>query len=155
MRCPQCSHNKSNVVDSRQSDDNRAIRRRRQCENCGLRFTTFERVETTPLLVVKKNGNREEFKREKILNGIIRSAEKRPISRETMDIAVDNIEKRVHSTGKSEIASVLIGEFVMEELSKMDEVAYVRFASVYRQFKDMNTFLKELEDMMQKNKSEG
>jgi len=152
MKCPKCSNNHSRVVDSRQSDDNRAIRRRRQCENCGFRFTTFERIETTPILVVKKNGNREEFKREKIFNGIVRSAEKRPVSMEEMEKSVERIEKRLYELGKNEIPSDLIGEYVMEELAELDEVAYIRFASVYRQFKDMSVFMKELEDMMSKMK---
>ena len=152
MKCPKCANNHSRVVDSRQSEDNRAIRRRRQCEECGFRFTTFERIESTPILVVKKDGNREEFKRDKILNGIVRSAEKRPISMEAMEESVERIEKRLYDYGKNEIPSDIIGQYVMEELAELDEVAYIRFASVYRQFKDMSVFMKELEEMMQKFK---
>ncbi|MDR2834364.1 MAG: transcriptional regulator NrdR [Streptococcaceae bacterium] len=154
MRCPKCGNNHSRVIDSRQSEDNRAIRRRRQCENCGFRFTTFERIESPPILVVKKDGTREEFKREKILNGIVRSAEKRPVSMEEMENSVARIEKRILENGSNEISSISIGEYVMEELAELDEVAYIRFASVYRQFKDMSVFMKELEEMMQKMKKE-
>ena len=149
MKCPKCKDNRSKVVDSRQLEDGGAIRRRRECENCGFRFTTFERIEQTPLLVVKKNDEREEFKREKILRGIVRSAEKRSISMDQMTEIVDKVEKKVLAIGESEISTNQVGEYVMEELAKVDEVAYIRFASVYRQFKDMSVFLEELEDMMQ------
>ncbi|MBS7576688.1 MULTISPECIES: transcriptional regulator NrdR [unclassified Enterococcus] len=149
MKCPKCKDNRSKVVDSRQLEDGGAIRRRRECENCGFRFTTFERIEQTPLLVVKKNGEREEFKREKILRGIVRSAEKRSISMDQMTEIVDKVEKKVLAIGENEISTNQVGEYVMEELAKVDEVAYIRFASVYRQFKDMSVFLEELEDMMQ------
>lgn len=128
------------------------IRRRRECENCGFRFTTFERVEATPLLVIKKNGAREEFNREKVLRGIIRSAEKRPVSMETMTGVVDDVENKVRSLGENEISSQVIGEYVMEQLADIDEISYIRFASVYRQFKDMHVFLNELQDMMERDK---
>lgn len=150
MHCPKCRHNNSRVIDSRQTDDGRAIRRRRECENCGYRFTTFERIEEAPLLVIKKNGAREEFNREKILRGLIRSAEKRPVAMEQMEQIVDHVEKRIRESGESEISSNLIGEYVMEDLKNVDEIAYIRFASVYRQFKDMSVFLKELEDIVGK-----
>ena len=150
MHCPKCHHQNSKVVDSRQADDGRAIRRRRECEHCGFRFTTFERIEETPLLVIKKNGDREEFNREKILRGLIRSAEKRPVAMEQMEQIVDHVESRIRELGENEISSNLIGEYVMEDLKDVDEIAYIRFASVYRQFKDMSVFLKELEDIVGK-----
>ncbi|EOT43227.1 MULTISPECIES: transcriptional regulator NrdR [Enterococcus] len=150
MRCPKCHHNSSRVVDSRQTDDGRTIRRRRECENCGFRFTTFEKIEAAPLLVIKKNGEREEFNREKILRGLIRSAEKRPVAMEQMEQIVDHVENRVRSLGENEVSTTLIGEYVMEDLVDVDEIAYIRFASVYRQFKDMSVFLKELQDIVAK-----
>jgi len=150
VHCPKCHYNSSRVIDSRQADDGRAIRRRRECENCGFRFTTFERLEETPLLVVKKNGDREEFSREKILRGLIRSAEKRPVAMEQMESVVDHVEARVREMGDKAVSTNQIGEFVMEELVNLDEIAYIRFASVYRQFKDMSVFLKELQDLVDK-----
>ncbi|MHC5230097.1 transcriptional regulator NrdR [Enterococcus sp. LJL99] len=153
MHCPKCHHNNSRVIDSRQADDGRAIRRRRECESCGYRFTTFERIEAAPLLVIKKNGDREEFNREKMLRGLIRSAEKRPVTMEQMVQIVDNVENRVRSMGENEVSTHLIGEYVMEDLVNLDEIAYIRFASVYRQFKDMSVFLKELQDIVDKAKS--
>lgn len=152
MRCPKCQHNNSRVVDSRQTDDGRTIRRRRECENCGFRFTTFERIEAAPLLVIKKNGAREEFNREKILRGLIRSAEKRPVAMEQMEKVVDDVENRVRSMGENEVSTTIIGEYVMENLVDLDEIAYIRFASVYRQFKDMSVFLKELQEIVEKAK---
>ncbi|MDA5386913.1 transcriptional regulator NrdR [Loigolactobacillus backii] len=154
MQCPRCHHNGSRVVDSRPTDEGRVIRRRRECENCGFRFTTFERVEQTPLLVIKKNGTREEFNREKILRGLIRSAEKRPVTMEQMTQIVDEVENKVRSLGENEVASQAIGEYVMGLLADVDEITYIRFASVYRQFKDMNVFLKELNDMVEKDKKQ-
>lgn len=153
MRCPKCQHNSSRVIDSRQADDGRAIRRRRECENCGFRFTTFERIEVTPLLVIKKNGEREEFSRDKILRGLIRSAEKRPVAMEQMEAVVDKVENRVRALGENEVSTNLIGEYVMEYLADLDEIAYIRFASVYRQFKDMSVFLKELQEIVEKAKT--
>ncbi|WP_268912954.1 transcriptional regulator NrdR [Lentilactobacillus sp. SPB1-3] len=151
MQCPHCGHNSSKVIDSRPTDDGRVIRRRRECENCGFRFTTFERVEVTPLLVIKKNGNREEFNREKLMKGIVRSAEKRPVSMNAITDLVDRVENRLRSSGDSEVTSNEIGEYVMEDLASLDQIAYIRFASVYRQFKDMSVFYKELKEMMEKN----
>lgn len=150
MLCPHCQHNGSKVVDSRPSEDGQSIRRRRECEKCGFRFTTFERVEQSPLLVIKKDGTREEFNREKILKGVIRSAEKRPVSMENMTALVEKVETEIRTTGESEINSQVIGEYVMNELKTLDEVAYIRFASVYRQFKDMEVFLSELQNMVDK-----
>ncbi|QEA30733.1 transcriptional regulator NrdR [Secundilactobacillus malefermentans] len=152
MQCPHCHHNGSRVVDSRPTDDGRVIRRRRECENCGFRFTTFERVEVTPLLVIKKNGTREEFSREKILRGIIRSAEKRPVGMDVMSKIVDEVENEVRALGENEVSSQLIGEFVMKRLVDVDEIAYIRFASVYRQFKDMGVFFTELKGIMERDK---
>ncbi|WP_248629505.1 transcriptional regulator NrdR [uncultured Enterococcus sp.] len=152
MQCPKCHHQNSRVIDSRQADDGRAIRRRRECENCGQRFTTFERIEESPLLVIKKNGVREEFNREKILRGIIRSAEKRPVAMEQMEKIVDHVERRVREKGVTEISSTVIGEYVMEDLAQVDEISYIRFASVYRQFKDMSVFLQELQQIVDKAK---
>ena len=153
MQCPKCHYNGSRVVDSRPADDGRAIRRRRECESCGYRFTTFERVEATPLLVIKKNGGREEFSRDKVLRGLIRSAEKRPVSMEQMEQIADQVENQVRSLGENEVSTELIGEYVMEHLKELDEIAYIRFASVYRQFKDMSVFLKELQDIVKDDKS--
>ncbi|MBO0477289.1 transcriptional repressor NrdR [Vagococcus sp. DIV0080] len=150
MQCPKCHYNGSRVVDSRPADDGRAIRRRRECEDCGFRFTTFERVEVTPLLVVKKNGAREEFNRDKVLRGLVRSAEKRPVPMEKMEQIVDNVENRIRSLGENEVSTTLIGEYVMEDLVNLDEIAYIRFASVYRQFKDMSVFLEELQEVIDK-----
>ncbi|KMT39142.1 transcriptional regulator NrdR [Melissococcus plutonius] len=153
MRCPRCHHNNSRVVDSRQAEDGRVIRRRRECENCGYRFTTFERIEATTLLVIKKNGEREEFSREKILRGLVRSAEKRPVAMEQMAKIVDDVEIKIRNLGENEVSTNLIGEYVMEDLVDLDDIAYIRFASVYRQFKDMSVFLKELQDIVDKAKS--
>ncbi|KRN53895.1 nrdR protein [Pediococcus damnosus] len=141
------------MVDSRPTDDGRVIRRRRECEACGFRFTTFERIEASPLLVIKKNGTREEFNRDKLLRGLIRSAEKRPVGMDEMTKIVDKVENKVRSLGENEVSSQIIGEYVMNLLAKVDEVAYIRFASVYRQFKDMNVFMSELKDMMAKEKA--
>ncbi|MDH6364205.1 transcriptional repressor NrdR [Enterococcus sp. PF1-24] len=154
MRCPKCKHNNSRVIDSRQTDDGRTIRRRRECENCGFRFTTFERIEAAPLLVIKKDGNREEFNRDKILRGLIRSAEKRPVPMEKMETVVNDVENRVRALGENEVSTHLIGEYVMEYLVDLDEIAYIRFASVYRQFKDMSVFLKELQEIVEKAKND-
>ncbi|WP_027414769.1 transcriptional regulator NrdR [Aneurinibacillus terranovensis] len=152
MRCPYCMHIGTRVLDSRPINDSKSIRRRRECEDCGRRFTTFEVVEETPLLVVKKDGTREEFSREKILRGIIRACEKRPVPLETLETIVDEIERELRNTGKSEVESKEIGELVMNALYDVDEVAYVRFASVYRQFKDINVFVNELEELLRNSK---
>lgn len=152
MQCPHCGNNGSKVVDSRPTDDGRAIRRRRECERCGFRFTTFERVEVTPLLVIKKNGNREEFSREKLTKGIVRSAEKRPVSMNSITSLVDKIENKIRAAGDNEITSQQIGEYVMDELVNLDEISYIRFASVYRQFKDMSVFYEELKEIMEQDR---
>ncbi|RRG09871.1 MAG: transcriptional repressor NrdR [Lactobacillus sp.] len=148
MHCPHCHHNNSRVIDSRPTEDGRCIRRRRECENCGFRFTTFERFEETPLLVIKKNGNREEFNRDKLLRGLVRSAEKRPLSMEKLTEIVGKVENKVRGLGENEVSSQVIGEFVMNELKDLDEIAYIRFASVYRQFKDVSAFMDELQGIM-------
>ncbi|MCI1693506.1 transcriptional regulator NrdR [Aneurinibacillus aneurinilyticus] len=152
MRCPYCAHNGTRVLDSRPVNDSKSIRRRRECEQCGRRFTTFEMVEETPLLVVKKEGTREEFSREKILRGIIRACEKRPVPLDTLEMIVDQIERELRNGGQAEVQSKDVGELVMNALYNVDEVAYVRFASVYRQFKDINVFVKELEDLIHNSK---
>lgn len=150
MRCPACQHNGTRVVDSRPVDDNKEIRRRRECEACAFRFTTFERIEETPLIVVKKGGSREEFSREKILRGLIRACEKRPISLEELEGIVHFIENDLRRLGQAEVQSEVVGEMAMERLSLIDEVAYVRFASVYRQYQDINVFITELKELRQK-----
>ena len=154
MQCPHCHHNSSRVVDSRPTDGGAAIRRRRECENCGFRFTTFERVEQTPLLVIKKNGTREEFSREKILRGLIRASEKRPVTMDQMRHIVEQVENKLRAIGENEVSSQTIGEQVMGLLADVDDVAYIRFASVYRQFKDMSVFMKELKEMMNREHKE-
>lgn len=148
MRCPACQYNGTRVVDSRPVDDNKEIRRRRECESCSFRFTTFEKIEETPLIVVKKEGSREEFSREKVLRGIIRACEKRPVSLEQLEEIVLSIEKELRRLGNAEVRSEDVGEMVMDHLAKVDEVAYVRFASVYRQFKDITVFIEELKEIM-------
>ncbi|MEK5185904.1 transcriptional regulator NrdR [Solibacillus sp. FSL R5-0691] len=148
MRCPACQYNGTRVVDSRPVDDNKEIRRRRECESCAFRFTTFEKIEETPLIVVKKEGSREEFSREKVLRGLIRACEKRPVALEQLEEIVLSIEKELRRLGNAEVRSEDVGEMVMDRLAKIDEVAYVRFASVYRQFKDITVFIEELKEIM-------
>ena len=150
MKCPFCGGFDSKVVDSRPTEDGERIRRRRECINCGKRFTTFEVVETTPIMVKKKDGSIQAFNRDKLLNGMIKSCEKRQVSIQDLEKAVDRIEYKIVNSLKSEISSVELGEMVMEELKKLDEVAYVRFASVYRQFSDVNTFFEELSELLKK-----
>ncbi|MDI7740494.1 transcriptional regulator NrdR [Lysinibacillus fusiformis] len=150
MRCPACQFNGTRVVDSRPVDDNKEIRRRRECESCGVRFTTFEKIEETPLIVVKKDGSREEFSREKVLRGLIRACEKRPVSLDTLEGIAMSVEKDLRRIGNSEVRSDDVGEKVMNLLAKEDEVAYVRFASVYRQFKDINVFIAEMKELLQR-----
>lgn len=150
MKCPSCQSQRTRVIDSRPADESRSIRRRRECEACGHRFTTFERVEETPLVVVKKEGTREEFSREKMLRGLIKACEKRPVSLPQLEQIVHNVEKDLRNHGVSEVKSNDIGQMVMDKLSHVDEVAYVRFASVYRQFKDINVFLDELKELIKK-----
>ncbi|WP_264738730.1 transcriptional regulator NrdR [Cytobacillus firmus] len=153
MRCPSCQNNNTRVLDSRPVDDSRSIRRRRECEKCGYRFTTFEKVEEIPLIVVKKEGTREEFSREKILRGLIKACEKRPVALKDLEDITFAVEKELRSNGVSEIKSDEIGEMVMDRLANVDDVAYVRFASVYRQFKDINVFIDELKELIKKEQS--
>lgn len=147
MQCPYCNYKESKVVDSRHTD-NKSIRRRRECESCKKRFTTYEIIETTPIMVVKKDNSREVFDREKIKTGIIKSCEKRPVSIEQIESIVSYIENEINKEYLSEINTEKIGEMVMEKLKDIDEVSYVRFASVYRQFKDINTFVSELKNIL-------
>lgn len=153
MNCPFCHHSESKVIDSRDSQDGVIIRRRRECEKCNQRFTTYERVEELLPAVIKKDGRREVFERNKILQGFRKACEKRPISMATIESCVDRIVRWVQEQGVEEIASTSIGEKVMEELHLLDEVAYVRFASVYRSFKDINEFMSELKDLLGKQKA--
>ncbi|WAM34795.1 transcriptional regulator NrdR [Caldicellulosiruptor morganii] len=148
MRCPYCGYEDSKVVDTRPADEGRTIKRRRECLKCQRRFTTFEKVERQPVLVIKKDNRREEFDRSKILNGIIKACQKRPVSVEQMNKIVDEIENEIYNSMRDEISSREIGEMVMEKLKKLDEISYVRFASVYRQFKDINTFIEELQKLL-------
>ncbi|WP_010303730.1 transcriptional regulator NrdR [Kurthia senegalensis] len=152
MRCPACQYNGTKVIDSRPVDDNKAIRRRRECESCNYRFTTFEKVEEMPLVVVKKDGSREEFSHEKVLRGLIRACEKRPVPLSELETLVFNIEKELRRQGNGEVRSEDVGEMVMERLAEIDEVSYVRFASVYRQFKDINVFLEEMHELLENQK---
>lgn len=152
MQCPRCHHNSLRVVDSRPAEGGRAIRRRRDCENCGYRFTTFERIEHSPLLVIKKDGSREGFDREKIMRGLVRAAEKRPISLDQLTELVNQVEQDIRHQGESEIRSQEIGKLVMKYLVKLDDVTYIRFASVYRQFKDMNAFMEEAKELAVKER---
>ncbi|GIO27792.1 transcriptional regulator NrdR [Ornithinibacillus bavariensis] len=153
MRCSNCHYKNTKVLDSRPIEDGRSIRRRRECEKCGYRFTTFERIEEVPLIVVKKDGTRQEFSREKLVRGLIKACEKRPVSIDQMEEIAFDVEKELRNIGASEIDSKDVGEMVMERLSKVDDVAYVRFASVYRQFKDINVFLDELKDLITDKKN--
>ncbi len=148
MNCPFCAHQESKVVDSRPTDEGQAIRRRRECIQCGKRFTTYEKIEELPLIVVKKSGDRESFNRNKVLNGIIRACEKRPVALSQIEGIVDNIEKHLYNSMEKEITTELIGRMVMDRIKALDEVAYVRFASVYREFKDINTFMEELKKLL-------
>lgn len=149
MKCPYCGNMDSKVVDSRLSDDGASIRRRRECTSCGKRYTTYEKVESTPILVIKNNGNRQIFDINKIKNGIIKACEKRPVPMAKIEKMVSDIEKQVNNTLAQEISSKKIGEMVMEGLKELDEVAYVRFASVHRQFKDINTLMEEIKKLTQ------
>lgn len=150
MRCPFCNNPDTKVIDSRPTEEGYAIRRRRGCDSCGRRFTTFEKVEETILMVVKKDSRREVFDRNKILNGIVKACEKRPVSMTQIEGMVSDIEKTLANLMEKEVTSDYIGELVMEQLKKVDEVAYVRFASVYRQFTDVNTFISEIEKLIGK-----
>ena len=148
MRCPYCGHLESKVVDSRPADEGASIRRRRECLSCQKRFTTYEMVESLPLVVVKKDGSRETFDKSKVLSGMIRACEKRPVPFETLEKISDEIEQEMQNSLERETSTEKIGELVMERLKTVDEVAYVRFASVYRQFKDLNTFMNELNKLL-------
>ena len=150
MKCPYCGNPDTRVIDSRPAEDNSSIRRRRSCDECGKRFTTYEKIETIPLIIIKKDNNREQYSRQKIENGIIRACYKRPVPAEKIQQAVNNIETKVFSLEEKEIPSSVVGELVMDELKDLDEVAYVRFASVYREFKDVNTFMDELKKILDK-----
>lgn len=155
MRCPYCLNMDSKVLDSRQTEEGASIRRRRECTACGKRFTTYERLEEIPLMVVKKDGRREPFARSKILNGILRACEKRPISLQTIEEMVDKVEKQVRANLEPEVSSGTIGELVMDYLRELDDVAYVRFASVYRQFKDVDRFIEEVQQLRKAEKYVG
>lgn len=148
MKCPFCGDDNTRVIDSRPADDDEAIRRRRQCDECGKRFTTYEKVETIPLIVIKKDKNRETYDRSKIESGVVRSCHKRPVSVDQIEACVDEIENKIFNLGVREIESEKIGEIVMDQIRDLDQVAYVRFASVYRQFKDADTFMSELKKLL-------
>ena len=150
MKCPYCYEDETKVIDSRPADDNSSIRRRRQCEKCGKRFTTYEKLETMPLMVIKKDNSREVYDRSKIEAGIIHSCHKRPVSPQQIDAMIDEIENWIFNLEEKEVETSVIGEKVMEKLKDVDEVAYVRFASVYREFKDVNTFMEELGKLLKK-----
>jgi len=151
MKCPYCGNVNTRVIDSRPSDDGNSIRRRRQCDECSRRFTTYEKIETIPLVVIKKDNNREPYERAKIEAGVFRSCHKRPISVDQMTALVDEVETQIFNREEKEIPSYVIGEMVMEKLKTLDPVAYVRFASVYREFKDVNTFMEELKKLLGNN----
>ncbi|MFA5144618.1 MAG: transcriptional regulator NrdR [Candidatus Omnitrophota bacterium] len=152
MKCPYCGYKEDKVVDSRATAEESAVRRRRECLNCGKRFTTYEYIEEVSLMVIKKDGRREPFDRKKILSGIIRACEKRPIGMEKMEEIITQIERAVQKKSDREVHSSRVGELVMEKLKALDDVAYVRFASVYRQFKDVGQFMVELKDILGKEK---
>ena len=148
MKCPFCSSENTRVIDSRPADDNNSIRRRRMCDECGKRFTTYEKVETIPLIVIKKDNNREQYDRSKIEAGVLRACHKRPISANDINKLIDEVETEIFAREEKEIPSDEIGEIVMDKIKDLDDVAYVRFASVYREFKDVNTFMQELEGLV-------
>ena len=150
MKCPFCSYADSRVIDSRSVDNGTSIRRRRECPECGRRFTTYEKYEETPLLVIKKDGRRELFDSQKLTNGLLKAFEKRPFSYEQIQSIASGIERDLRALGESEVKSTLIGESVMKALEKIDQIAYVRFASVYRQFADVNSFMQEIQGMLSK-----
>ena len=150
MKCPFCGHIEDKVIDSRSSNEDKSVRRRRECMKCRKRFTTYEYIEEVPLMVIKKDGRREAFDRNKIISGILKACEKRPVSMEKVEAVVDKVEKELQKSFDKEVKAQVVGELVMDYLHKLDEVAYVRFASVYRQFKDINHFMKELKDLLGK-----
>ena len=148
MKCPFCNHENTRVIDSRPAEENNSIRRRRVCDECGKRFTTYEKIETIPLIIIKKDENRETYDRAKIEAGVLRACHKRPISANQINQMIDEVETEIFNMEEKEIASDIIGEIVMNKLKNLDTVAYVRFASVYREFKDINTFMDELKKVM-------
>jgi transcriptional repressor NrdR len=148
MKCPFCSHENTRVIDSRPAEDNNSIRRRRVCDECGKRFTTYEKIETIPLIIIKKDNNREAYDRSKIEAGVLRACHKRPVSAQQITTLVDEVENEIFNREEREIPSGTIGELVMNKLKDLDAVAYVRFASVYREFKDVNTFMDELKGVL-------
>lgn len=148
MRCPYCENPDTKVIDSRPTEEGHAIRRRRGCESCGKRFTTYEKVEESIIMIIKKDGRREAFDRSKVMNGIVKACEKRPVPMAEIERIVDEIERGLNNLMEKEVDSTFIGELIMDQLKKVDEVAYVRFASVYRQFTDVNTFIKEIEKLI-------
>lgn len=148
MKCPYCSHDNTRVIDSRPAEDNNSIRRRRVCDECNKRFTTYEKVEAIPLVIIKKDDNREAYDRSKIETGVLRACHKRPVSTDRIEILVDEVEADILNRGEKEVSSRIIGELVMNKLKELDAVAYVRFASVYREFKDINTFMDELKKVL-------
>ncbi|MBP3330476.1 MAG: transcriptional regulator NrdR [Clostridia bacterium] len=150
MKCPFCSYEESKVIDSRPADDGERIRRRRECIKCGKRFTTYEIIESVPIVVVKKDKSRQVFDRQKLFNGMIKACEKRPVTTDDIDKAVNDIELQLQNSLDREVTSIQIGELAMEKLKAIDDVAYVRFASVYRQFRDINTFMQELNKLLEK-----
>ena len=150
MKCPFCGSDNTRVIDSRPADDNTSIRRRRLCDDCGKRFTTYEKVETIPLIVIKKDNNREQYDRSKIEAGVLRACHKRPISFDEINKLVDEVETEIFNREEKEISSTVIGEIVMNKIKDLDSVAYVRFASVYREFKDVNTFMSELKKVLER-----
>ena len=150
MKCPYCNASDTKVIDSRPADENSSIRRRRQCEKCKKRFTTYEKLETMPLMVIKKDRTRETYERSKIEDGVLRSCHKRPVSTEQINAVIDEIENRIFNMEEKEIETSVIGELVMDKLKDLEAVAYVRFASVYREFKDINTFMDELKKILDK-----
>lgn len=152
MKCPYCNADDSKVIDSRPTSENNSIRRRRECIKCNARFTTYERIEDQPIIIVKKDDTREEFNPNKVMNGMIRACEKRPVSAQQMEQAVGRIEQKLANLMKKEISSKEVGELVMQELKDMDEIAYVRFASVYKSFKDIDTFVSELKKILNEKK---
>ena len=155
MKCPFCEHKDTKVIDSRHTEDGHAIRRRRECEKCGKRFTTYEKIEEVVLMVIKKDGSRETFDRNKIMSGIVKACEKRPVPVAEMEKIVDEIERGLNNMMEKEVSSTFIGELIMDKLKDIDEVAYVRFASVYRQFTDINTFVAEIENLLGSRKNGG
>lgn len=149
MKCPYCAHQEDKVIDSRPTDDGSTIRRRRECLNCRKRYTTYEKVESLPIMVIKKDNSRQPYEREKIRKGLLRACEKRSVSMDQIERLVDDVEAHINNSLEREVTSTFIGELLMERLRELDEVAYVRFASVYRQFKDINTFMSELTKLLQ------